>query len=199
MTRSSQIENLKQRIHDFGSQFYIQPGYVKSVYSGKNEVETFREVFPAIFSENEESAYIFWKQIPIRFHYTYECYANIDTLLNWFEMLSNKSSGSHDLVLQTDVFIVELHTKWADDRLKIEPLWRVKTSHQLLADRLNELGAVVTKVKDFLGEWKLILVQLVRAVERSKITITLPAEREKIMRIKRLTPGVQTDPKLYKP
>ncbi|PHR35250.1 MAG: hypothetical protein COA38_02885 [Fluviicola sp.] len=197
MPDQSIIESLKSRVKAFGDQFYIQLGHVKTRNADGQSVKCFQEVFPIIFSEDDEAAYLFWKQIPIRFHYTYECYANIDALILWFEKMKDHRNGEHKCTLLTDVFIIELSATWDAKNIKIESNWMVKTNHQKLADALNEKGPLVATVDRFLGEWKPFLVQLVRGIDASGIAFDDPQEKDKIRRIKALTPYISDTSKLY--
>lgn len=197
MQNQEYIEGIKIKFQNFKEQFYIQIGHVKPKHSSRISVEKLKEVFPLIFSENGESAYIFWKQIPIRFHYTYELYANFDIILGWLEQLYNQTEGQHKLTLLTDIFIIELNSKWANNQLKIESNWLAKETHKNYALVINNKGSIITYVDTFLGEWKPLLLQIVKGIEVSGIKISNLIEKEKIERIKKITPYISKTALLY--
>lgn len=197
MPDQSRIEQLKSRVKAFGEQFYVQLGHVNAKNAHGQTVERLAEVFPLVFSEDEESAFLFWKQIPIRFHYTYELYANIDTLLIWFEKMMDQSNGAHNCTLLTDVYIIEVSAKWDASYLKIETNWMVMKHHQKMADLLNEKGALVTSVQGFLSEWKPLIVQVIRGIEASGVAFSNPEEQDKIRRFKAITPYIEGHSKIY--
>jgi hypothetical protein len=197
MKNQNKIKSITKKLQKFGTQFYIQMGHVKPINNYGIIVNELKEVFPLIFSENSESAYIFWKQIPIRFHYTYELYANFDAILDWLELLHNQSEGQYTTTLLTDIFIIELNAKWINNQLKIKTNWLEKDLHKNYALTINNKGAVITHVTTFLAEWKPLLLQIVKAIKTSEIKISNPKENEKIERIKKITPYISNTSILY--
>ena len=197
MPDQSRIENLAARVKAFGQQFYVQLGHVKAKNAQGQVVERFADAFPIVFSEDEESAFLFWKQIPIRFHYTYELYANIDTLIAWFEKMMSETAGEYSCTLLTDVYIVSIDAHWDAQNLKINSKWMVKKHHQKMADLLNQKGPLVTTVDGFLAEWKPLLVQIVRGLDASGIDFSSDEEKDKIRQIKAITPYLGNTSKLY--
>jgi hypothetical protein len=197
MPDQSRIEHLASRVKAFGQQFYVQLGHVKAKNAQGQTVERFADAFPIVFSENEESAFLFWKNIPIRFHYTYELYANIDTLIIWFEKMMSQTAGEYSCTLLTDVYILQIDAAWDAQNLKIHSNWMVMKHHQKMADLLNQKGALVTTVDGFLAEWKPLLVQIIRGIEASGIAFSDVSETDKIRRLKAITPYIANASKLY--
>jgi len=197
MQNQNQIKSITRKIQNFGTQFYIQIGHVKPINNYDITVDEIKEVFPLIFSKNSESAYIFWKQIPIRFHYNYELYANFDTILDWLELLFNQPKGQYNTTLLTDIFIIELTAKWEQNQLKINTNWLEREIHKSYASVINKKGDIITNIDTFLAEWKPLLLQIVKAIETSEITISNIKEKQKIQRIKKLTQHIYNTAYLY--
>ncbi len=191
------IDQFQHGLKEFQDQFYIQLGHIKAMTSVGITVQSFSEIMPEIFPENAESAYLFWKQLPIRFHYTYECYENLERMLDWFEEMIEKESGSTEFTFITDVFISTWHAHWGDGKLKIKSEWMVKTNHHLLAETLNNRGDLIVFRDQFMAEWKPIFEQVVSGISWSGIV--MPESAQKIVdRIKILTPKIMGKPKLYR-
>jgi hypothetical protein len=145
--------------------FYIQPGHVTVQRVKLKETTTFRAVFPAIFRENDESAFIFWKEIPIRFHYTFECFANLDRLVSLINRMLDSEQGNEQFTFVTDALVGNWSLSWKNDELTIQAHWMGNKDYAEYAEALNEAGDIIVPIKTFCAEWKLMLVQVLNALD----------------------------------
>ena len=145
--------------------FYIQPGHVTVQRVKVNDATTFREIFPLIFRENDESAFIFWKEIPIRFHYTFECFANLDRLITVMNAMLDTEQGNEQFTFVTDALVGNWSLSWKNDELTIQAHWMGNKDYDQYANTLNEAGDIIVPIKTFCAEWKLLLVQVLNSLD----------------------------------
>lgn len=188
---------LKKKIHAIANSFLIQAGHPTALSPEQKEFAEVAEAFPHIFSENDESAYLYFWKVPVRFSYTYGLYANVDDLLEWLERLITENSGSHELILSTEAYLITIKANWQNNGLKLELDWMEKRSHRKIAELLNKKGPILIKITNFLKEWKIILYQVINAVEKSGVVITDPNEKEKILRLKKIVNRIEGRGKIY--
>jgi hypothetical protein len=181
-----------------GGSFVIQAGHVTPLYVQDKEFASMAYVFPALFSENDESAWIFWNEIPVRFHYTYEFYANWDDLLVWLQRMKAQPAGEHELTLSTDIFFMAIRSVWKNGTLQLLSEWTAKKdAGKLMAETLNSKNEITLPVNDFIQEWKTLIYQVVRIFEKAGILLTDPAEHAKIALMKKIAVSVEGAGKLY--
>jgi hypothetical protein len=177
--------------------FLLQSGHPIIDFQIENQFSQLVEIFPKLFSPNTEFAFLLWHNIPIRFHYNYELYANFDNLLIWLEKLAFEKKGQYDFVLSTDVFLTTIQSNWDNGKLIIRSDWSAKRSHSNLAEILNKKGPINISVLDFLREWKIILYQILNSIKKTGVIITEPEEKEKIQRLNRIVNEIQGQGILY--
>lgn len=145
--------------------FYIQPGHIHVQHVSLNIDCAFRDVFPKLFSENSESAYIFWKEIPIRFHYTFECFANLDRLIVLMNKIIDNKQGTEQFTFLTDTLVGNWTLDWSKDSLSIQSNWIGNQGFSEYADALNRAGSISMPIDAFIAEWKLLLVQVLNSLD----------------------------------
>jgi len=175
----------------------LQVGYISLSKHEKLFITKLTDFLSIIFNENGESSYLFWNQIPIRFHYTYELYANFDDLLIWWEKLAFESGGHYDWTMETDLFLADIQSEWKNGQLKIKSHWTEKRSHESLAKKLNEKNKIEMSVMDFLREWKMLMLQILNAVENSGVEFRDEKEKLKLIRLQKITKRIYSQGVLY--
>ncbi len=150
---------IKSKLLEQKNSFYIQLGHPVANIPEEEVFRDIRSVFPEVFSENSESAYLFWQQIPIRFHYTYELYWNLEALVDLFIAMQSDNSGSYHLFIQTEILIGEWNVDWQNDSVKLRSKWTGKDMYSPLAELLNKKAPLLLHKQVFLEEWKGILQQ----------------------------------------
>lgn len=168
MTHQEQIASIKSKLEKHQCPFYIQLGHPVANVDA-HEFLTIGSVFPSVFNENSESALIFWHHIPIRFHYTYELFWNIEGLLSAISELQKKDQGIHEMNLQTELLIGKIGLTWQEDNLKIESHWTGKSEYGPLADTLNNRGDILMLRSQFISEWHGLLQQAMNVLNEVQL------------------------------
>ena len=180
--------------------FTIQCGHptIKDVEAV--QFDTLSDVFPYLFHENEESAYIFWNEIPIRMHYTYELYKNIDDIIGLCWLLQKEVSGAMEASFMQDQLIMKWEVRWKNSEVEIVGDFLGRTpSYDSYAKALNENSIIRMPLASFLSEWKALLMQLTKAIQTSGITIEDGIERRRYELMLRSEKKIKGLGVLYKP
>lgn len=188
---------IKQKLQTLKSSFTIQAGHPTALYLKQQHFEKAADIFPKLFGENDEAAFLFWCKIPIRFAYTYEWYANFNDLLIWFERMLVREKGDYEFVLTTDVFLTNIKARWEEGMLTIESDWTAKRSLQKMADLLNQKGTIRLNLQDFLKEWKILWMQIEKAIRKADIVLTDEKEQKKIQTMQLIISHIQGQGKMY--
>lgn len=160
--------------------FLIQCGHVSIRKLDNHRFDKIAHVFPKLFWENQESAYIFWNQIPIRWHYTFEFFANFDDVLAVCRMLQQNESGATKATIQTDYFLFDWIFHWSGEDLQMNASFLArKKSYQRYADALNHVGEIQMTKTAFLNEWTILLQQLLKCFVSAGVIINDGTERRK--------------------
>lgn len=199
MNKTERIQSIKQKLQALKTSFVIQAGHPRALPAPKKTYPSLAEVFIDLFSENDESAWLFWNQIPVRFHYTYELYSNVEDLIILLEKLAFEPQGKHEWIWLTDVFITTVQAEWKYPNLVLTSNWKVKRSHQAMADLLNKKNKINTTTQGFLGEWKIILYQIINTLKKAEIVLSDEAEKNKILRLKKIINTIEKQGHLYTP
>lgn len=164
--------------------FHIQPGNPQPDFEKDFAGDSLSELFPLMFRENEESAYLFWNGIPIRFHYAYELYKNIEGLLNLCNALANQDEGNIEILLVTEQFFMEWKGRWGNDEIEIRAKFSsVRSSFDQYAKCLNALGTIRVSQVDFLEEWNRLFKQVHELLSGQKVEnhVLVPLQETIIM------------------
>lgn len=145
--------------------FIIQPGHVKMLKGQAATGDSFRDLFPKMFSEYDESMYIFWKGIPIRFHYTFDCFASMGNCINLLHTIATEEYGNETFYFVTNVLSARWQVKWNTSNITIESHWQGKTGFKNYADRINAAREIKMSREAFLAEWKLPLIQVLNMID----------------------------------
>lgn len=188
---------IKQKLQTLKSSFTIQAGHPTALYLKQQRFEKVADIFPKLFGENDEAAFLFWCKIPIRFAYAYEWYANFDDLLIWFERMLTKEKGDYEFVLTTDIFLTTMKARWEKGMLTIESDWTAKRSHEKMADVLNQKGTIRLKLPDFLSEWKILWMQIEKAIRKVGVALADEKEQQKLQTIQLIISHIQGQGKMY--
>jgi len=197
LNRETTIASIKSKLGELKSSFYIQGGHVSPLYLKEKEFTEVKEVFLVLFSEDAESAYWFWNEVPIRFHYTYEFYANFDWILELLGKLIDQSSGKYEATLLTDQVIGALTFEWNAGQLKMTGEWKMRRNQSIFAEILNKKDFVNISTKDFLKEWFVILMQIKKSFDKAGVVINTAPEKAKIKEISRILARTEGAGKLY--
>ena len=178
--------------------FLLQLGHPKINSLEQKEFESLSEVFRFLFRENEESAYLFWHDIPIRWHYTYEMYVNFNEWVSILWLLFSKEEGANKCLFTTDTLFMEWEVRWNADDLQIESTFTSKrNAYHDYAAALNEHPVIECSKKAFLAEWNTLILQLNKSLDAADVTITDEKENLKYIVLQKLAANLHAYGKLY--
>lgn len=178
--------------------FLIQLGHPKINSLERKEFENLAEVFRFLFRENEESAYLFWYDIPIRFHYTYELYANINELVSILWLLYSREQGGNKCLFSTDTLFIEWEVRWQGDDLQIKSNFTSRRdAYHHYAAVLNQNQVLECSKKDFLAEWNTLILQLVKSLDAAGVEIRDEKENLKYLVLQKLAANLHQYGQLY--
>lgn len=197
MNRETTIASIKSKLGELKSSFYIQGGHIAPLHIPQKEFNSISEVFPTLFSERDESAYLFWSEVPIRFHYTYEFYANFDALIELCGKLMDQGEGSSEWILLTDDLIGDLQFDWNAGQLKITGKWKMRKSDSIYAEVLNKKAVINTTTTDFLNEWTILFMQIKNSFATAGIHLTTDDAKDQWKEMNRIIGGSTSLGKLY--
>lgn len=178
---SLKIPLIKQKLKSLKSSFIIQAGHPSVLSLPQQSYSSIHEVFPHLFSEDDERMVLLWNKIPILFSYRFACYKNINQLMEWWHLLANHTPGKFDFTLETEDFFNTIHSYWQEDILFIESDWQEKRSHESLAKLLNQKGMIRINRFSFLKEWKILMYQITNAFKKTGVRLTDPQENQKLL------------------
>lgn len=177
----------------------IQCGHPNIRKVKAREFKTLSEVFPYLFCENEESAYIFWHGTPIRLHYTYELYENINEISGFCWLLQKDDQGELTASFMLEQLIMNWHFTWENNTIRIKSEFQSRMhSYDVYADFLNKKQELTMPLDAFLAEWKVLLMQLGKAIKTSRVTIEDGVERRRYEVMLRAEKKIQQQGSMYR-
>lgn len=180
--------------------FTIQCGHPTIREVKPREFKTLADLFPYLFSENEESAYLFWFGTPIRLHYTYELYQNINEISGLCWLLQKEDSGELTASFMLEQLIMDWHITWSNGNVQIKSEFTSRMhSYDVYAQFLNKKQELTMPLEDFLAEWKTLLMQLSKAIKASRMTIEDGIERRRYEVMLRAEKKISKHGRLYQP
>lgn len=178
--------------------FTLQLGHPKINKARPAVYSSLTDVFPVLFREQEESIYLFWKEIPVRLSYRDDLCRNLDDILAIVWLLQKETTGKTRVQLSNQLLNVQMDLYWEKDKLTIEPLFRSQDDlYAPYAESLNALGKLELSRKAFLNEWKGILHQLLEVFDAGKILIADGKERRKLELLQRTEQTIPDYGRLY--
>ena len=178
--------------------FTIQLGHPKINKAKPAVYTTMAEIFPVLFREQEESVYLFWKEVPVRINYRDDLCRNLDDILAMIWLLQKEPTGKTRVHLSNQMLDLQLDLYWKADKLTIEPLFRPQDElFTPYAESLNALGKLELSRKAFLNEWKGLLQQLLEVFDAGKILIADGKERRKLELLERTAQSIPDYGRLY--
>ena len=178
--------------------FELQLGHPRIIHAKFTEFTTVNEVFLTLFRPEEESIYLFWHQIPVRFRYREDIHQNINNIIAMAWVIQKQEQGETKIELVNQLISIRWEVKWLDDNLKIVSRF---TAHDELyapyADSLSQYAELNISKTLFLNEWKTLLHQIIICFREGHIVIRDGTERRKFEMLKRIENEIQNYGKLY--
>ena len=180
----------------FGTQ--IQLGHPKINQGSFSRFEKVKDVFLELFRVEEESLYLFWHDVPIRFRYCKDLHQIFDDILAMIWMLQDKESGAAKVTLQNQLLSMTWAFRWQGDDLQIDSVFSARDElYRKYADALNKNASIKVSKKAFLSEWKTLLHQIVISFDAGNIEIEDGTERRKLEMMQSVEASISGYGKLY--
>ena len=97
----------------------IQLGHPKIINTEQIELKKVTDAFFKLFHTYEESCFLFWDGIPIRFRYKEDFYQSFNEILAMCWLLEREREGKTKATLINQILAINLQLFWKDDRLTI--------------------------------------------------------------------------------
>lgn len=73
--------------------------------------------------------------------------------------------GHEQFTFVTDALVGNWTLSWKNNELTIQAHWMGNKDYNEYADALNEAGSITTSIDSFCAEWKLLLIQVLNALD----------------------------------
>ena len=167
--------------------FKIQLGHPKIIQDVFEEFERVRDVFAKLFREQEESIYLFWNTIPLRFRYRQDMVNNFDNVLAMVWLINKEEQGDTLVQLENQLLNISLELRWKHDQLSIQAQFSEKSEiYQHYSQCLARQASLEVSRKEFLKEWHTLLHQFVVSFDVGNIQIKDGTERRKLEMLQRV-------------
>lgn len=158
----------------------IQLGHPQVLHSTQREFKTLQDAFLHLFSDQEESIYLFWHRIPIRLRYREDMHANFNQILSMLKLLQKQPNGLSKVNLMTQGLFINWEVAWNAGELRIESRFTdTEDAYQKYAEALNQYPILRVSKLAFLREWKALLHQLIMGFQTGQITFLEAIEQRK--------------------
>ncbi|MEO1614977.1 MAG: hypothetical protein AAFV88_03955 [Planctomycetota bacterium] len=152
----------------------------------------------AIFRNEEESAYVFWAQIPVQLTYQRSLYECIDQVVAMAFVVHSNEEGATLVELQNQILDIRWELHWDRDELVIKSLFSARDDlYAPYAETLNRHAQLRMPRAVFLSEWHTLLHQIVVAIREANIEIEDGTERRKWELLQRLDEQIEGYGQLY--
>ena len=172
--------------------FQIQLGHIKI------QQDANAEALASLFRQSDESLYIFWQDIPIRFRYRQDLVPRLNQLLVMLSALLIENEGQTRVELSNQLLKMSWALSWQTEQLFIKANFYSKEPLYFdYANALQRKGEVSITKTAFLNEWKALLSQLLavfNATAKAGISIR---EQKKWQLLKELEPQIPQYGTLY--
>ena len=178
--------------------FKIQLGHPKIIQDSFAEFERVKDVFAQLYREEEESIYLFWNNIPIRFRYRQELVKDFDNILAMVWLIDKEEQGSSLVQLENQLLNITLELRWKNDHLTIQAEFSEKSEiYHNYSQCLASNTTLEISRKEFLKEWHTLLHQIVVSFTAGNIKIKDGTERRKLEMLQGVDKNISGYGKLY--
>lgn len=160
--------------------FALQLGHPR-IRSGRFPVaQSLSEALDMLFRAQEESVYVFWHDIPIRFRYRQDLSRCFDDILAMVWLMQRDHEGATKVALDTQLLKAAWEVRWKDDACRIEAAFAERDElFAPYAEALNRYPEVHMERSAFLREWNTLLHQIIVSMEAGDVEIQDGVERRK--------------------
>ena len=175
---------------------WLQPGFVEGVIADRKSFATLEEAYRHIFRRNLEYLIMLWNGIPVRFSYTDDIPAMAGALTRMLQSVWQSEAGpetSHRFM--TPGIETEWKVETDSGSITIKGVWQQTPGNYEAA--LNHLGIIRMTRVAFLCEWKLLLQQLIKAVDDAEAVLTTPEARDQLKVLQSIEPAIPARGRFY--
>ncbi|MEM7084567.1 MAG: hypothetical protein AAF489_00200 [Bacteroidota bacterium] len=174
--------------------FVLQVGFVEGIEMDSQAFSNLTDACQHIFRNNKEYAIILWNGIPIRLSYVEDIPFMVEGLIAFLRRIQNNSKKA-----QYELATANLQWQWIatqeNDVLTITSNFvHLKGNYE---NALEPLSLLKAEVGAFISEWKLLLQQLVTAIEHSDCKLSSKKSRQALKHLQILNEGVINRGRLY--
>ena len=173
--------------------FILQAGFVEGIVEDSKVFQGLNEAYQHIFRNNKEYAINLWNGIPIRLSYIEDIPHMVEALIEFLDAIQHKKNTSFRGATENN--------QWQLDATIIQHDLTIQSNFSQLSGNYQSAFETVSLLKmeanEFLNEWKLLLEQLVTAMDRSGCTLTTKKGQESLQRLQKLNKSIQKTGLLY--
>ncbi|MCP4287757.1 MAG: hypothetical protein GY792_25520 [Gammaproteobacteria bacterium] len=178
--------------------FFLQLGHPKINQGSFPVFEQVREIFVHLFRAEEESIYLFWYQIPLRFRYREDLHHSFDNILSMVWLIQRDEQGTTKVEFITQLLSIHWEIRWEGDGLVIRSTFtELDDLYAPYAQTLNQYPEVQMEKQAFLSEWKTLLHQIIVAFRSGHVEIQDGVERRKWEMLQRVEHQIAQYGQLY--
>lgn len=158
----------------------LQLGHPKIRGGPLHEVLSVPLAIQLLFRKEEESAYLYWHDIPIRFRYKQDLSRCFDNILAMAWLMQRDERGATKVDLETQLLTIRWEVRWEVDSCHVHSVWEERDAlFEPYAAALNRIPDLHTSKSAFLCEWKTLLHQIIVSIEAGGVVIRDGVERRK--------------------
>lgn len=172
--------------------FWIQASSPRFTYEFDSDDESLEEAIETIFPLWAENLYFIWNNIHIPLSYKYDVSVMIMDILDMLENVEAKTVGDIKIRWSSDTFNCEWSVQWSDEELKICSEWKNVVGN--VEEVLTDSGDIRMARKEFLSEWKKVLLNVVKGLYECKYVNRLESD---INRLEDVLSRIENDGILY--
>lgn len=178
--------------------FSLQLGHLK-IRSGPFPVaRSISEALKILFREQEESVYVFWHDVPIRFRYKQDLTRSFDNILAMLWLMQREDEGATKVELDAQLLTARLEVRWDDEACHVHAVFTERDPlYEPYAEALNRSPHLSIDKRAFLSEWKTLLHQLIVSIEAGGVIIRDGTERRKWEMLQSVEHGIADYGRIY--
>ncbi|MEM7084568.1 MAG: hypothetical protein AAF489_00205 [Bacteroidota bacterium] len=178
--------------------FTIQLGHPKINTIPKQEFKTLGDIFLHLFKLEEESVFMFWNEIPLRFRYREDLFASFNDMLAVAWILQKEKKGETTATFQNQLLTMTLTCIWNNDDLSLQAHFEsFEHLYEPYGNALNQANNIRLSKARFLSEWKTLFHQILVSLEASNCTIEDGVERRRLELLQQTEKSIQNYGGLY--
>ena len=174
--------------------FILQAGFVEGIIADSKEFPNLTKAYQHIFRNNKEYTILLWNGIPIRLSYTEDIPYLVEELIEFLEAIQNNSENA-------SFRVATKNNQWQLDATIEHDDLTVKSNFSHLSGNYQHafepLSLLKMETSKFLSEWKILLEQLVTALERSGCKLTSQKGEQSLERLRSLNNRIHKTGVLY--